>query len=223
MSVLSKDSIISVPNVWVVGPRWATAALSMMRGELKRWSQRHCCCVQSIFLCQRFRNSFVTMELETIFHVKHFKMSHYNCHSPSKGWVFVEQKEQRRSAFEHQPEQAEASPPSGADGYFSSHSCLGRPRLRQEITLQFPYPRDSHGLEGEVSLPTLEPLVYSLCPCHLKLQPTLSDLMLFVSELGFTWNQGPQSGILLLLLRLTLRPLRMAGLPCLLQNTMENG
>lgn len=192
MSVLSKDSIISVPNVWVVGPRWATAALSMMRGELKRWSQRHCCCVQSIFLCQRFRNSFVTMEFETIFHVKHFRMSHYNCHSSSKGWVFVEQKEQRGEVLLNiSPEQVEASPPSWADGYFSSHSCLGRPKLRHEITLQFPYPRDSHGLEGEVSLPTLMPLVYFLRPCHPE--ATVHTLWLNAFRLRAGFYMKPES------------------------------
>lgn len=67
--------------------------------ELKRWSQRHCCYVQSIFLCQLFRNSFISMEFEIIFHVKHFKMSHYNCYFSSKGWVSWSKKSKEGECF----------------------------------------------------------------------------------------------------------------------------
>lgn len=142
MSVLSKDSIISTPNVYVVGLCWALATLSMMMEEPERWSQRHCCCVQSIFLCQLFRNSFVTMEFEIIFHVKHFKMSHYNCYSSREGCIFMEQKEQRGEVLLNvNPEKAETNPSSWSDSYFSSQRGIERSKLRHEITFNFLYPK----------------------------------------------------------------------------------
>lgn len=139
MSLLSKDSITSMSNVWVVGPRWAIATLSVMTDESERLSQRHCCDIQSIFLCQLFRKFFVTKEFEIIFHVKHFKMSHYNCYSSSEGWIFMAQKEQREVLLNVNPEKAGTRPSSWSDGYFSSQRCKERSKQGYEITLKFLY------------------------------------------------------------------------------------
>lgn len=122
-----------------IGPR---RHYLLMMEEPERWSQRHCCCVQSIFLCQLFRNSFVTMEFEIIFHVKHFKMSHYNCYSSREGCIFMEQKEQRGEGLLNvNAEKAETNPSSWSDSYFSSQRGIERSKLRHEITFKFLYPK----------------------------------------------------------------------------------
>lgn len=162
-------------------PRWWGCAgpwrpWSMMMEEPERWSQRHCCCVQSILLCQCFRNSSVTMEFEIIFHVKHFKMSRYNCDSSREDWIFMEQKEQRgKELLNVNPEKAEINLSPWSDSYFRSQRSTERSTLCHEITFLFLYPKRSEWAWRWNLASNLHQFLYPLRPAatlpRLGLQP----------------------------------------------------